>query len=145
MTAALKPWSAPRESRPKARRNDWEAIEQKQLFDWLDLQYPKESKLIYHVPNGGKRDAITAKKLQGQGVKAGIPDICIDLARGGYFGMRIEFKPNRAHKSTVSPAQQATLYLLNDAGFYATVCYGFEDARQAITAYLTLPKTEARP
>lgn len=85
-------------------------------------------KLIYHVSKGSKRDATSAKKLQGQGVTVGIPDICIDLARCGYFGTRIEFKLNRVHKSPVSPAQHETLHHLSEAGFLARVCVGFEDA-----------------
>jgi hypothetical protein len=66
--------------------------------------------------------------LQGRGVTIGIPDICIDLARCGYFGTRIEFKLNRVHKSPVSPAQHETLHHLSEAGFLARVSVGFEDA-----------------
>jgi hypothetical protein len=66
--------------------------------------------------------------LQGRGVTVGIPDICIDLARCGYSGTRIEFKLNRVHKSPVSPAQHETLHHLSEAGFLARVCVGFEDA-----------------
>lgn len=145
MTAALKPWAAPRETRTRKKPTDWEGIEQTQLFTWLELAFPKEAKSIYHVPNGGHRHKATAGKLKGQGVRAGMPDINVDIARGGYFGLRIEFKATPPHDAAVSPSQLAALQRLTDQGYLAIVCRGVHDAREHLTAYLRLPATEARP
>ncbi|WP_288477125.1 VRR-NUC domain-containing protein [uncultured Pseudomonas sp.] len=145
MTAALKAWAAPRETRTRKKPVDWEGIEQTALFKWIDLQYPQESKLIYHVPNGGHRHKATAGKLKGQGVRAGMPDINVDIARGGYFGLRIEFKATPPNDAAVSPKQRDALQLLNDRGYLAIVCRGAHDAQEQIRAYLRLPATEARP
>lgn len=145
MTAALKAWSAPRETRTRKKPVDWEGIEQTALFKWIDLQYPQESKLIYHVPNGGHRHKATAGKLKGQGVRAGMPDINVDIARGGYFGLRIEFKATPPNDAAVSPKQRDALQLLNERGYLAIVCRGAHDAQEQIRAYLRLPATEARP
>ena len=41
---------------------------------------------------GGKRDAKTATILKRQGVKAGVPDLHLPVARGGYHGLYIELK-----------------------------------------------------
>ncbi len=144
MSAVLKKYQ-PREVRARAPRIDWEGNEQTILFTWIDLQYPRESKLIYHVPNGGHRHKATAGKLKGQGVRAGMPDINVDIARGGYFGMRIEFKATPPHDAAVSPSQLAALQRLTDQGYLAIVCRGVHDAREHLTAYLRLPATEARP
>ncbi|SEO64185.1 VRR-NUC domain-containing protein [Pseudomonas sp. Snoq117.2] len=135
----------PREVRARAPRIDWEGNEQTILFTWIDLQYPRESKLIYHVPNGGHRHKATAGKLKGQGVRAGMPDINVDIARGGYFGLRIEFKATPPNDADVSPKQRDALKLLNDRGYLAIVCRGVHDAQEQIRAYLRLPATEARP
>ena len=143
MSAVLKKYQ-PREVRARAPRIDWEGNEQTILFTWIDLQYPRESKLIYHVPNGGHRHKATAGKLKGQGVRAGMPDINVDIARGGYFGMRIEFKATPPHDAAVSPSQLAALQRLTDQGYLAIVCRGVHDAREHLTAYLRLPATEAR-
>jgi hypothetical protein len=97
------------------------------------------------VPNGGHRHKATAGKLKGQGVRAGMPDINVDIARGGYFGMRIEFKATPPHDAAVSASQIAALQRLNDQGYLAIVCRGVHDARLQLTAYLRLPATEARP
>lgn len=145
MTAALKPWGAPREIRFRKKPVDWEGIEQTALFKWIDLQYPQESKLIYHVPNGGHRHKATAGKLKGQGVRAGMPDINVDIARGGYFGLRIEFKATPPHDAAVSPKQRDALQLLTERGYLAIICRGAHDAQEQIRAYFRLPATEARP
>ncbi len=144
MSAVLKKYQ-PREVRARAPRIDWEGNEQTILFTWIDLQYPRESKLIYHVPNGGHRHKATAGKLKGQGVRAGMPDINVDIARGGYFGLRIEFKATPPNDADVSPRQRDALQLLNDRGYLAIVCRGVHDAQEQIRAYLRLPATEARP
>lgn len=144
MSAALKKYQ-PREVRARAPRIDREGNEQTILFTWIDLQYPLESKLIYHVPNGGHRHKATAGKLKGQGVRAGMPDINVDIARGGYFGLRIEFKATPPNDADVSPKQRDALKLLNDRGYLAIVCRGVHDAQEQIRAYLRLPATEARP
>ncbi len=144
MSAVLKKYQS-REVRARAPRIDWEGNEQTILFTWIDLQYPRESKLIYHVPNGGHRHKATAGKLKGQGVRAGMPDINVDIARGGYFGMRIEFKATPPNDADVSPKQRGALQLLNDHGYLAIVCRGVHDAQEQIRAYLRLAATEARP
>jgi hypothetical protein len=47
---------------------------------------------FYHCPNGGNRNYKEAAKMKREGVKAGIPDICICEPRGAYHGFYIELK-----------------------------------------------------
>ena len=51
-------------------RIDNEAGAQETLFNWAQYQYARypELELLYHIPNGGKRDARTAANLKRQGV-----------------------------------------------------------------------------
>lgn len=61
-----------------------EAQEQMTLFSWAAMQsgkYP-ELNLLYHVPNGGSRHKAEAGRLRAEGVKAGVPDLCLPVARG---------------------------------------------------------------
>src|SRR5690606_24999959 len=55
---------------------------------WLDRQ----GIIWYHIPNGGYRNPIEAAKFKRMGVKSGVPDICIPMARKGYHGLYIELK-----------------------------------------------------
>ena len=71
-----------------------EATEQEKLISWTQYQYNEypELKLIFHIPNGGSRNTLEAANLKRQGVKAGVPDLCLPVARQNYHGLYIEMK-----------------------------------------------------
>lgn len=137
-TLAIRPFN-PRQ--PRAKPVDREGQEQAALMQELHLRYPQAYKLIYHVPNGGHRHKLVAAKLKGQGVKAGVPDLVLPMARGGYFGLYIEFKAKPPFDAEVSPSQDAYIQALNAQGYLAIVCRGSIDAVEAIRAYLLQPAT----
>lgn len=139
----MKP-AAARMYAPVAKRKkpiDREGLEQAALMEDLQLRFPEAFKLIYHVPNGGHRHKAVATKLKGQGVKAGVPDLVLPMARGGYFGLYIEFKAEPPFDAPVSPSQDAYLHALLGQGYLAIVCRGHIDAIEALRSYLLLPKT----
>jgi hypothetical protein len=105
------------------------------LFQWAELskrKYP-ELKYMFAVPNGGLRDPVTAVKLRQEGVKAGVPDIMLPVARQGYHGLFIEMKNE---KGRLSKAQERYLPFLNQNGYLAIVCYGWNEAKDTIEMYL---------
>jgi hypothetical protein len=109
--------------------------EQEALFEWalkVRQQHPVLD-LMYAIPNGGYRGKVAGVRLRMEGVKAGIPDICLPVRRGVYGALYIEMKVGR---NKTSPAQAATLQALRAVGNAAVVCYGFEAARNAILTYL---------
>ncbi|CAB5585206.1 VRR-NUC domain [Pseudomonas putida] len=128
-------------NKPSAKRVDREGPEQAALMKEIQLRYPEAYELLYHVPNGGHRLKEVAAKLKAQGVKAGIPDLVLTMARGGYFGLYIEFKAT-VDPAPVSSSQQACIRRLNEQGYLAVVCRGHFDAMECLRAYLALPKTE---
>lgn len=71
-----------------------EADEQKAVIQWCILMEGRwpELEYIYHVPNGGSRNAREAANLKAQGVKPGVPDLELPVARGAYTGLHIELK-----------------------------------------------------
>lgn len=95
-------------------------------------QYP-ELELLYHVPNGGKRDKATATALKRQGVKAGVPDLVLPVARCGYHGLYIELK---APGGSVQKTQKEFIKRLGQQGYLAVICYGWQDTVQLIGDYL---------
>lgn len=129
-------------SKPRAKPVDREGQEQAALMRELQLRFPAAFKLIYHVPNGGHRVKAVAAKLKAQGVKAGIPDLVLPMARGGYFGLYIEFKAMPPFDAPVSASQDACIQALTDQGYLAIVCRGRIDAVEAIRAYLLQPQTQ---
>lgn len=115
-----------------------ESVEQQCLFRWAEFQsgrYP-ELKLLYHVPNGGSRKKSEAGRFKAEGVKAGVPDLCLPVARGGYHGLYIELK--RLKHSKTSEDQKAWIAQLNEQDYCAVVCKGWEAAAKVITEYLNM-------
>jgi hypothetical protein len=112
-----------------------ESIEQMYLFRWAlyqECKYP-ELMLLYHIPNGGKRDIATAKRLKAEGVKSGVPDLCLPVSRGGYHGLYIELKVN---DNTTTDNQKRWIAALSKQGYSTAVCYGWEEASKTIEDYL---------
>lgn len=110
--------------------------EQAALFRWTKLAagaHPALS-LLYAIPNGGHRHKVVAAKLASEGVKAGVPDLCLPVARGEFHGLYIEMK--RSKGGVVSAVQKYWLTQLTEEGYCAVRCNGWDDARQALTLYL---------
>lgn len=101
----------------------------------MESRWP-ELRLLHAIPNGGKRDIRTAAMLKAEGVKPGVPDICLPVPRGGKHGLYIELK--RRKGGTVSEAQQAWIRALVAQGFVCAVCHGAEEAKNEILAYMAM-------
>jgi len=110
---------------------------QEACFKWFHTQRNKYPGLClaFHPANGGKRNAREAVRLKRQGVKAGVSDIIIPVAKGKYHGLMIELKPPKAYKSSVSKTQKAFIAAANDQGYLALVCYGFDEVKEVIENY----------
>lgn len=121
----------------KPKPTQHEAAEQAQLFEWAEMMsgtHP-ELALMYHIPNGGSRNALEAANLKRQGVKAGVPDICLPVARGRWHSLYIEMKYGN-NKPT--DKQLEWLLALNRQGNGVRVCYSCKEAAAAILRYLSL-------
>lgn len=114
-----------------------EAQEQRVIFQWAGMMAGRHPELVllHHIPNGGSRDPREARNLRLQGVKPGVPDICLPVARKGYHGLYIELK--RRQGGRASEEQRQWINALNENGYLAWVCQGAEDAIDLITEYLS--------
>lgn len=112
-----------------------EHTEQAALFEWAAWNQSKDAALnmLYAVPNGGKRDKRTAAMLKAEGVKAGVPDVFLPVARQGYHGFYIEMKVG---ENTTSTAQKAWIAALTAEGYLTAVVYDWMTAARAIAGYL---------
>lgn len=113
-----------------------ESDEQKLLFEWIEwakVKYP-ELALCFHIPNGGSRHPIEARNFKLQGVRAGVPDICLPVPNMHYTALYIELK--RKNGGRLSDEQRGWIDALNRVGNLAVVCHGFEEARDTILEYL---------
>lgn len=113
-----------------------EEVEQTCLFRWAaySLGAHPELKLLHAIPNGGKRSKSEAARMKAAGVKAGVPDMFLPVARGGSHGLYIELK--RIKGGHVSAEQLAWMEELTREGYTCAVCHGWEEARKVIQTYL---------
>lgn len=114
-----------------------EAQHQQMIIKWsqqptIRHMYP-ELKLLYHVPNERKCSAIQGRLLKLMGVKSGVPDLVLPVARGGYHGLYLELK---ADKGKLSDSQKWWLLELTRQGYYAVCCHGWEEAVECLKVYL---------
>lgn len=113
-----------------------ESVEQQWLFQWARAQegaHP-ELRLLYHVPNEGKRSRTGGRRAVAEGLRSGVPDLCLPVARGGWHGLYIELK--RQDGGRLTDAQRGWLEALSEEGYRAVLCHGFDEASEVILAYL---------
>lgn len=106
-----------------------EEVEQNAVARYLDLIGVH----WFHVPNGGKRNVVVAKKLKSAGVKAGVPDIWITSAPPLYPtapGVIIEMK--RIKGGVTSPEQREWLMHLGGRGWICCIAKGANEAMDFI-------------
>ena len=117
-----------------------EAQEQEALFRWAAYAVGRwpQLRLLYHVPNEGRRSVAGGARLKAQGMKPGVPDICLPVPVGRYAALYIELKRKRGGR--VSDEQRGWIEALNRAGNRAVVCRGWDEAREEIVRYLGTPE-----
>ena len=121
------------------KRHDSEAQEQSRLIAWAnevaDLGVYPELRWLHAIPNGGRRDKAEAAHLKKQGVKPGVPDLCLPVPRGNFHGLYIEMKVG---KNKPTENQNRWINGLKFNGYAVAICYSAAAARQIIIEYLQL-------
>ena len=95
------------------------------------LRSQKED-LLFNGSAGGIRTSLSqGKKMKMTGYRKGWPDLLIMEPRGEFSGLAI--KGNYG-----SPEQKEVIRILNEKGYFAMICTGFEEARETIDLYLKI-------
>ena len=112
-----------------------EHLHQCAVMQWAKLSEKKYPfiDLLHAIPNGGARHIQVAKKLKAEGVKSGVPDLCLPLPRCGYAGLYIEMKYG---DNKVSTNQAWWIDRLRAAGHKVIVCWSADEAIEKIKAYM---------
>ena len=113
------------------------------LMQWAHLQRATrpELRLLFAIPNGGLRHPAVAAQLKASGVKAGVPDLFLPVARGIWHGLWIELKAPayplyKKAAGKTSDEQERWLEDLYGEGYCCHVCHGWEHAQRVILDYL---------
>lgn len=117
---------------------------QSAIVRWADLNsgaHP-ELRLLFAIPNGGWRHPTTAAKLKAEGVRPGVPDLClpVPVPRADllwYHGLFIEVK--RGTMGRVREQQAIWAGALKKAGYEVALVRSVEEGVAALRAYLDIP------
>jgi hypothetical protein len=107
--------------------NDLEHKVQVAICEYLD----RRGVMYFAIPNGGKRSLITAARLKKEGVKAGVPDICI-IHEGQTFFLEVKRpKTPGSAKGRLSAVQKDMIERLKTACAEVAVVYSVADVIEA--------------
>lgn len=115
-----------------------EEQEQAYVIQWRDLmvnQVPELS-LLFHIGNGGLRSKPEAVRFKRLGVKPGVSDLMLPVARHGYHGLWIEMK--RQHDGKLSKPQKEWIDDMRKQGYKAERANGADEAIAILQEYLGL-------
>lgn len=100
---------------------------------WFRLQYPEYAGLLYTIPNGGKRNAVTGAILKAEGALAGVADIFLSVPNRFYHGLYIEMKkPKGRQQESQKQFQQA----VESQGYKYSLCYSLDEFMELVKMYL---------
>lgn len=125
-------------SQRRASPRHEESALQKTCVTWFRAQYPEHALMLFAVPNGGGRSRIESAIMKGEGVTAGVADLILLEARGGYGSLCIEMKI-RDKASKQRQSQKAWQASAERAGNRYVVIRSFEAFRAVVTEYMGLP------
>ena len=136
-------------SKPKKRRCNREHELQSAAVLWFRYQYSPFQKLLFAIPNGGKRPkkeytnragqvkrySPEAQRLKKEGVVEGVLDLFLSVPRGRYHGVYLETK---TEKGTLSDEQEVFIHEVQNQGYKVVVYRTIEQFMSAINDYMKL-------
>jgi hypothetical protein len=117
--------------KPRAKKPySGEAGVQIAVIQYLKMAYPNA---IYCASAGGMFTSMKqAIKMKATGYVKGFPDLQICEPNEKYHGLFIELKVD---KGVASKEQKEWIKVLNKKGYYASICKGFDQAKEVIDVY----------
>lgn len=104
-----------------------------ECVSWFRMKYPEASKVFFSVPNGGARNAWTAKNLRDEGALSGVADLILLVPKKGYASLCIEMKkPGGRVSDTQKTFCEAAKAFKNKY----VVCYSVDEFKTAVREYL---------
>lgn len=131
-----------------------EHAEQVLLFSFARMQEPRhpELRLMFAIPNAGgysggfKSNVARVVRMKREGLKPGVPDVCLPVARGGFHALYIEMKRLKPRMTKTkgmrydatkqTPEQIEWMDRLSEAGNLVAVCTSAQEAQATVMAYL---------
>lgn len=100
---------------------------------WFRLKYPKLQNILFAIPNGGRRDAVTGAKLKEEGATSGVADLILLKSNYQYGALCIEMKTKSGRQSDTQKKWQKEV---EATGNKYIVCRSLDEFMKTITDYL---------
>jgi hypothetical protein len=149
----------PPDTSERKRRRQEESVMQRKVTRWFDLtsmpRWKIPSKLLFSVPNEGWRGPATAAIMTAAGLRSGVPDHILAVARyrkevhtetpsGDGVGVlhipahwhHALFVEYKTPEGRVMPKQEAYHKILREQGYRVEVVRSFDQAVEIISGYL---------
>jgi hypothetical protein len=102
--------------------------------------YAPRARTTVRHPERGARHIAVAGKLRAEGVKRGVPDLCLPVPQGAFHGLFVELKTETGR---ATPEQRQWIETLRRLGYRAEICHGWDAAREVISSYLGMTSAPA--
>lgn len=104
--------------------------------EWFRYQYPRLSKRLFAVPNGGYRDRRTAAKLKDEGVLSGVSDLILLKPNTHFHALLIEMKVTEKYSRQSSEQKEWQKELTSLDEYKYVVCRSIDDFMREVNDYL---------
>lgn len=121
-------------SKHRKRPTDEEHRLQCTCVNWFNYQYPQFRGCLFAVPNGGRRDAVTAAKLKAEGVIAGVSDLILLRCNKFYGALLIEMKTRTGRQRETQKEWENKV--CSTGRYKYVVCRSLDDFMDEINDYL---------
>lgn len=130
---------------PRKKRSQEESQMQRALMQWWHAQHRAfgvSELMLFSIPNGGARTAVTGAILKAEGARKGAPDLMLAVPRYRRevwkdevweHGLFLELK---RRDGRLSPEQEVFHSLLRQQGYKVVVVWSLTEAINEITTYL---------
>lgn len=106
---------------------------QQGCIKWFRLQHSDLTKVLISVPNGGKRNVITASILKAEGAISGVSDLLLLKSNSKYGCLCIEIKKP---KGIQSDNQKEWQKVMESVGNKYVICHSLNEFMMEIEDYL---------
>lgn len=117
----------------RKKHKDEEHKLQVSMINWFRLQYPSMRHNLFAIPNGGRRDAATGRRLKDEGVLAGVSDLILLKSNRCYGALLIETK---TRKGTQRESQKEWESKITADGYKYVIVRSLDEFIEVVTEYL---------
>lgn len=114
------------------KHNNIESVTQQYCVAWFRSAYPDLRNLLFAVPNGGKRGAVTGAIMKAEGVTPGVADLLLLVPNSTRHGLCIEMKTETGRQQDTQKQWQAEV---EAQGYQYSVCRSVQDFQHTVWNY----------